>query len=284
MKNTDGEAEADAFKKLVLYITHQEHNIVFAKFDTRARRDRWIARLSATLNQSLLDTGTLDIESELEKKTRQSPFSIVEDYIKKNKNLRAVFITGLEAYLSEGDRMEHFNFSREAWFRFKKILVFWLPTDTTMAFRKRADDFFSWIQVVFDFTGDKSNTASAPGTRGIKGMEFEQQVAALFRSMGFEVEVNRMVQGIQIDMILSKATGSLSPYRSIVECKNYRVSKETIHRFQSIINAARGIYGRELEGIIVSGEGFTLAARQAANAHGIECKTFEELKQSIRGN
>jgi len=227
-------------------------------------------------------------------KPDRSPLEIVDTYTKSNAHRHVLFVTGLENYLLEDNRLEQFNFSREAWFRFDILFIFWFPAGFTLTFRKRADDFFNWVQVTFDFSippelpgvNVTGNKTAEPGKTAVhfKTKDFQQHVADIFRFLGYHVEVNRAIAGNAIDIVASKTLLPLSKtIYLLIECKDYenKIGTETIHHYTGVITACQNSFLHDAIGVIVSGNGFTTNALETAKQNGIECLTVSKLRQAI---
>ncbi len=100
-----------------------------------------------------------------------------------------------------------------------------------------------------------------------KGHRFEEQVAELYRMIGFQVEIDRLIGGRQIDLVLRQNIGNMTiPF--IVECKTHQVTMDEVNTFQVSLNIARQEEPRYL-GIMVSNTGFARNCREAAGKLGV---------------
>src|SRR5262249_25483115 len=58
-----------------------------------------------------------------------------------------------------------------------------------------------------------------------KGKRFEDEVAALYRLLGFEAKQDVQISGFQIDLLIEQEVGGL-PVAAIVECKDKQLTSE----------------------------------------------------------
>jgi Restriction endonuclease len=114
----------------------------------------------------------------------------------------------------------------------------------------------------------------------VRGLQFEREVAAIFRALGAEVELNIGIAGSQIDILVKERTPSGVIIRSAVETKFYTrpVGVDVVNAFSAValLLKQRGLIERA---ILVAKAGFTQAARSAAESHGLELLEFADLRQ-----
>jgi len=113
-------------------------------------------------------------------------------------------------------------------------------------------------------------------------MSFEEEVAAIYRSLGATVKQNVNLAGLQIDMVVEETTPSKQHLRIAVECKFYKdhVGNRIVNDFSRVVQTLKQS-GLIDKGIIVSFYGFTQDARLVAEKMGIDLITVDDLKQDI---
>lgn len=115
-------------------------------------------------------------------------------------------------------------------------------------------------------------------------IEFQRRVAAVFRSLGAEVEHNTSLAGTQIDILISEISKTGTTIRSAVECKalSRPVNVDAINAFSgvAIFLRNRGLINKA---IIVSLSGFTEQGRMAATEHGIDLVELADLERRMEG-
>ena len=112
-----------------------------------------------------------------------------------------------------------------------------------------------------------------------KGKRFEDEVATLYRLLGFEVTQDTEVSGIQIDLQIRKREGGLTT-QAIVECKDKRIT--SAERDQ--ILAQQNLAQRKLpkfRWIALSSQGFAADTRTALEDTGVDCTTYPELLREL---
>ena len=96
-------------------------------------------------------------------------------------------------------------------------------------------------------------------------IEFERRVAAIFRSLGAEVEHDTSLAGTKVDILVSESSKTGTTIRSAVECKasSNPVTVEAINAFSGValFLRQRGLIDKA---VIVSLSGFTEQARSVA--------------------
>ncbi|HYR11561.1 MAG TPA: restriction endonuclease, partial [Longimicrobium sp.] len=116
-----------------------------------------------------------------------------------------------------------------------------------------------------------------------KGKIFERRVGSLFALLGFSVEIDVLVGGRQVDLLLEDRRGPLSQIY-IVECKDQAVPVNTAQydAFRGRLQAARREINAKIRGVLVSSVGFVKEAR-AQNEHdeGIELLSISDLETRV---
>lgn len=112
---------------------------------------------------------------------------------------------------------------------------------------------------------------------------FERQVAQLYRSFGADVRHDVSLAGNQIDVLVTEQTASGSPLTRIVECKAY-ATPVGVHQVRTFALTSGLLKDRHLADVatIVSSEGFTKSAREAAQEFGVELLEIADLEQRAR--
>lgn len=117
-----------------------------------------------------------------------------------------------------------------------------------------------------------------------RGYDFEREVAAIYRTLGANVEHSVDLAGNQIDILVTEQTPSGSPVRIAVECKNYSrpAGIDVVNSFGAIAYLLRQ---RSMvdKATLVAANGFTTQAREAARKHDIELLDISDLQQRVRG-
>ena len=115
-----------------------------------------------------------------------------------------------------------------------------------------------------------------------KGWEFERRVAAIYRTLGAEVEHDVALAGNQIDLFIKERTPSGSVVRIAVECKDYSrpVGVDVVNAFGALayLLKQRQLIDRSL---LVTSNGFTRQAREAAKAHDIDLIEIGDLTSRV---
>ncbi len=117
-----------------------------------------------------------------------------------------------------------------------------------------------------------------------KGLNFEREVASIFRVLGAEVKHNVVIAGNQVDILISERLSSGQEIKTIIECKAYQ-SKVPVGVIRSFATISFLLKSRELidKAMLVSLNGYTAAGRQLASELGIELLEIDDLKQKISG-
>lgn len=117
------------------------------------------------------------------------------------------------------------------------------------------------------------------------GWEFERTVAAMYRTLGAEVEHDIALAGNQIDLLIKERTPSGSVVRIAVECKAYNrpVGIDVVNSFGTLayLLKQRQLIDRAL---LVASSGFTRQARDAAKAHDIDLIEIDDLASRLTKN
>lgn len=111
-------------------------------------------------------------------------------------------------------------------------------------------------------------------------MSFEEEVAAIYRSLGGKVKRNVTLAGFQIDMVVEETTPSKQRLCLAVECKFYkeRVGNRTVNDFVRVVETLKQA-GLADKGVVVSSAGFTQDATLVAEKTGIDLLTIDDLRQ-----
>lgn len=111
---------------------------------------------------------------------------------------------------------------------------------------------------------------------------FENEVAAIYRSLGVSVRRNLNLVGFQIDLVAEEITQSGQKLRLLIECKFYRdsVGNRVVNDFARIVATLKSS-GHIDRGVIVSHRGFTQDATLVAANAGIELLTLDDLRQRV---
>jgi len=117
---------------------------------------------------------------------------------------------------------------------------------------------------------------------GKEDLRFELAVAQLYRDLGAEVEHNKNLGGLQIDVYAVQRTADGSPIRTAVECKaekrNIGVNDATplCQRFNNL--RTMGLIDIA---VVVSKSGFTQDGRVHFEQNGVKCLTTDDLMGRI---
>ena len=112
-----------------------------------------------------------------------------------------------------------------------------------------------------------------------KGKSFEDEVAALYRLLGFEVKADTELSGVQIDLMIRQKLGGAN-VEFIVECKDNRITADE----QKQILAQQAIAQEKLlrhRLIVVSSQGFDPDPRKEFEKEGVDCVTYAELLREL---
>lgn len=115
-----------------------------------------------------------------------------------------------------------------------------------------------------------------------KGDLFQNDVAEIFKLLGFNVKVDIKINNRQIDIYLEQKNG-LTKYKSIVECKYMKkgvIGVNIIENFSNIVLNLR--HSNKIDrGYLITTNGFTNNAKNKAKKFGIELFTYNELLNEI---
>jgi WD40 repeat protein len=116
-----------------------------------------------------------------------------------------------------------------------------------------------------------------------KGKEFENEIAELYRLMGYEVKQNVELLGHQIDIVLVYKLPGGTETRTAVECKylsegNLR-KDEAMESILALVDLKRNDEAQNL--VIVTTNGFSKEIWNTARANKIQLLTFRELQHQI---
>lgn len=112
-----------------------------------------------------------------------------------------------------------------------------------------------------------------------KGKLFEDEVAALYRLLGFDVKADTELSGVQIDLIIRQKIGGLMT-EAIVECKDKRITADERNQILAQQVIAQKKYPR-YRWIAVSSQGFAADTRVALEDSGVDCVTYPELLREL---
>ncbi len=116
-----------------------------------------------------------------------------------------------------------------------------------------------------------------------KGLEFERQVAELYRTLGARRVVhNTIIAGSQIDLYIEYDLPDGTPVRIVLECKAYArpVGIEPLGAFSVVFNNLQHA-GHADKGIVVSQSGFTAQAKAHALSTGLELLEIADLLHKL---
>lgn len=118
--------------------------------------------------------------------------------------------------------------------------------------------------------------------KNCRAAKFEDDVADVFRLMGFVVEKNKHMGGRQVDMYIEFRQGIVS-VNAVVECKYHKASNVGAEEVSQVA-ATAGPWirtGKLQKAYLITTQGFAAPARQNAQMNGIECFTYDELLSSL---
>jgi uncharacterized protein YjbI with pentapeptide repeats len=114
------------------------------------------------------------------------------------------------------------------------------------------------------------------------GKKFEDDVADIFRLMGYKVEHNVQIADRQVDLYIEVKVG-ITTIRGLVECKYHRDANVSMDEVSQIA-AAAGPWLRERKidkAYLITTKGFAATAKANAEQNGIECYTYDQLLSSL---
>jgi Holliday junction resolvase len=118
-----------------------------------------------------------------------------------------------------------------------------------------------------------------------RGERTEQTVISTYRSLGYEVVPDSLVEGSQSDLVVQKAIHGVGPVRLLVEVK-YReegsVGKDEVVAFCNVARLARDA-GRIDRGVMVTNAKFSRFAKASAENSPVQLITLDELMEDVVG-
>lgn len=124
------------------------------------------------------------------------------------------------------------------------------------------------------------------GTKSGNGVKFEAEVAQLFRSAGYSVEMNVELGGQEFDIIAKRRQFGKFFVCFAVECKfrtKGSLSNQEVHDFVNAYRACAEAHGFTF-GFIVSNQGFSRTSHEAVRSHPqISLMTTEMLEDELLG-
>jgi len=116
----------------------------------------------------------------------------------------------------------------------------------------------------------------------LNALQFEREVADLYRALGSNVRHDVAVAGNQIDVLVTEETSPGSPLTRIVECKAYSspVGPEPVRSFAAISSFLRERRLADLA-TIVAASGFSQYAREMAQEFSIELLEIADLRARV---
>lgn len=114
-----------------------------------------------------------------------------------------------------------------------------------------------------------------------QGRRFEEKVKDVLELLGYQVELDVLINGDQVDIIAQKSDGPLKIF-FLVECKDEseRIGVKKIRDLFARVRTAEAKY-LGIRGLFVSTKGFTKEANSTAKGLAIQCFSFEELERSL---
>jgi uncharacterized protein YjbI with pentapeptide repeats len=114
------------------------------------------------------------------------------------------------------------------------------------------------------------------------GKKFEDDVADIFRLMGYKVEHNVQIADRQVDLYIEVKVG-ITSIRGLVECKYHRDAHVGVDEVSQLA-ASAGPWLRERKidkAYLITTKGFAAPAKANAERNGIECYTYDQLLSSL---
>lgn len=114
------------------------------------------------------------------------------------------------------------------------------------------------------------------------GKKFEDDVADIFRLMGYKVEHNVQIADMQVDLYIEIKVG-ITTIRGLVECKYHRDANVGMDEVNQIA-AAAGPWLRDRKidkAYLITTKGFAATAKANAEQNGIECFTYDQLLSNL---
>lgn len=114
-------------------------------------------------------------------------------------------------------------------------------------------------------------------------MEFEHYIASVYKSLGFHVRENVLINGQQIDVLAEFYIPGSSSVKIAIECKyksKGNVDNQDVFDFISVV---RSLIGSEIQtAVVVTNSDFTLQSKEAAkNVSGLSLRTLRELESEV---
>ncbi|MEM8930981.1 MAG: HEAT repeat domain-containing protein [Acidobacteriota bacterium] len=115
-----------------------------------------------------------------------------------------------------------------------------------------------------------------------KGEIFERRVGHLFTLLGYRVELDALVAGRQVDLLLEDRSGPLMR-TYIVECKDHArpINTRQYDAFAGRLRVARQELGPKVRGLMVASVGFVKEVKAQSERDDIELLTISELETSV---
>lgn len=126
----------------------------------------------------------------------------------------------------------------------------------------------------FEFREHKLDPVERGRRNYAKGKQFEDEVAALYRLLGFETKLDTGISGVQIDLMIRQKFGGMTT-EAVVECKDKRITSEERNQILAQQNLAQRKLPRH-RWIAVSSQGFAADTRTALEDAGIDCVTYAD--------
>ncbi|MCP4350837.1 MAG: TIR domain-containing protein, partial [Desulfobacterales bacterium] len=106
---------------------------------------------------------------------------------------------------------------------------------------------------------------------------FKEEVAALYRLLGFDVKNDAEISGNRVGLMLEQNIGGFR-VQAVAECRNSRIDSNESDRILGIRNV---VENPALRWIAVSSKGFAPEARQALEKADISCVAYSELLRDL---
>jgi hypothetical protein len=128
--------------------------------------------------------------------------------------------------------------------------------------------------------------APTPGYDALATLK--ESSAEIFKLMGFQVELNRKIADLSIDLFPKRKKNFTPSYECwICRCDttNRKVSRETVNDFYAVWEPVKKELQKQTnddcQAMIISGKGFTKTAIEAAHAQKIVLKTYNNLLSDL---
>jgi hypothetical protein len=117
-----------------------------------------------------------------------------------------------------------------------------------------------------------------------KGYAVIRAVAAIYRTLGAEVEEDVSIAGSRIDLLVTLRAPNGGIIKCAVECKAYSnlIGMKTVYSFHALVQLLRD---RKLidKAMLISMQGFTKSALNFARKHNLELIKLSDLQNRLRG-